>query len=206
MGDGLKRVNKPAQREQFSFAPCDSGDEYMPYPHLFSHCGQPARHLKDVFIREAGERFVQRVIHGLDVQQDEVGMRHQRVKALLKLRRFPIRRAGGIQRRVRAVRFGEGEKRICKIHLQHWLPAGKRHAAARMPVALVPACFFPEGAGARPSAACMPGVGIMAVLAAHGASGKERGEAHARPIHKGEGFDGMDAPDDVTAVRGWIFG
>ena len=66
--------------------------------------------------------------------------------------------------------------------------------------------FLNEGLN-RPlgTGADFPGIGIVAVLAAHGATGKERGEAHARSVHEGKGFNGMYAPDDVRFFRGWIW-
>ena len=124
----------------------------------------------------------------LDIEEHKVGDLQKLVKrASVRILLCGEGCGGGIEAGMHALGFEAGKQFGEEGKLQHGLAARRRHAALGAEIALVFEGFF-DGVFHRnfPAAANLPGVGIVAVLAAHRAALKEDDEADARTVDRAE--------------------
>ena len=132
---------------------------------------------------------VLRVVDVLYVHQEQVGHVHQ-LPEFVEPGAFLCE---GAARRVYAgvdvLLLRLGQKLRQKVNLRERLPAADRDTAVLSPVALAVQCLLYE-AVRRPLLALrhVPGVRVVAELAAQGAAREEDEEADTRPVHRPEAF------------------
>ena len=156
---------------------------------------------------QAAERLVQRGIGRLDVEKNHVGVIEKRREAI------GVRRGegggGGVQAGVDAAcgrGVGGAEEGSHEVGLRHGLAARHGDAAALVEgavalVALEQLANAHTGAGAGAvRAGELPGVGVVAVLAAHGAPLAEHHEPRTGAVHRPKALGGVHPPDHVNVA------
>ena len=167
-----------------------SGHQHMPDPHLCPELVHVPCAGEDVLVRDAGELLVLLGVDMLDVEHHEIGAPHQPVECREPRRIIIERPARGVEAGVDAVLFEEFEELRDELKLQQRLAAAHRNAALVSPVRLVAdglihdVLCVPEL-----PLADFPGVGVVAVAAAHAAALHEDDEAHPGPVNGAEGLE-----------------
>ena len=140
----------------------------------------------------------------LDVQQDQIRHFHQFIQLVVIARLArAVGNAGGIQAGVDVLLPGQGKQLQHKIDLHQGLAAGDGDAAlaVKSRVALV---FPDQGLGRADRAGVhLPGIRVVAVLAAHGTALQEYHKPHAGSIHSAEALSGMDKSVHSNQICSW---
>ena len=166
----------------------------MAHPHGFPDFRKEAREIQDVLVGAAGQRPVARRVCLLEVEQDEVRV-FEHGADFRESRLFAgKRRAGGVEARVDARGLRLFEEFGEKFRLPERFPAADRDAAFGSPVRTETQRLLQQFIGRKPQRRVLhaPGVGVVAVLAAHRASLQKDDVPHARPVDGAEAFERMD--------------
>ena len=168
----------------------DAGDDHMADPERDVFALQILREREDALIAVAGQFPVRVGIDVLNVQHDQVGHVHQRVELLI-VRAFPLAvgDAGGVDAGVNVLFLGQAEELQHEVDLQERLAAGDGDAAVFVELAVALKLADDLLRGHPVSLADLPGIRIVAVLAAHGAALREHHKAQARAVHRAEALD-----------------
>ena len=200
-GDRLQPGDEGAHIGQVDFIIGDAGNQHVADPQFLAVVGEVLRHGEDVRVAVAGEVAVERVVVLLQVEDEQVGDGQQLVKAahpvgVLRIEGLP----GGVDGGVHAVLFQEAEGLGHEVHLQQRFAAGEGHAAVLLPVVFVAHQLLAQ-LGRRhvdEAVAGVPGVRVVAELAAQRAAVQEHGAADAGAVHQREGLEGMDPANRVA--------
>ena len=161
----------------------------MSDPHRFSDLIEVSCHIQNVPVGLTGEDLMLFIIDVFDIQHHKIG-HFQKFSDLLKTLTLSGKRvAAGIQCGVDALGFGFPEKFCQKIDLQHRFAAGDGDSAFFSPVSFVADCFFQQFiCGVRRSNFHIPGIRVMAKLAAHRTSGHKDHISYSRSVYGTETF------------------
>ncbi len=91
---GLDEVSHSAEIIRIIGQP---GHQHVADPHGFAHVAKAACQGENVVVPHAGDTLVQILVHGLQVQHNQIGVFHQPFKVWLIVRILPVRLPGGIQ-------------------------------------------------------------------------------------------------------------
>ena len=155
--------------------------------------GQVAGHGQNIGIGAAGQLDVLLLVELLQVQHGQVGDGHQLVEAGQPLR---IIRTEGLSCSVNAgmdaLLLQLGKDLRHEVHLQQRFAAAEGDAAVIPPIGAVAQELGNQVFGIPLGTATVPGLGIMAELAAQRAALQENNEPYAGAVHQAEGFQGVD--------------
>ncbi len=188
-----QRVEESPQPGEIVVAVGDAGDEHMTYPHRFVNVAQVAGAVENVAVGVLCQLAVLIVVYVLDVEQDSVGVLHQLFK-LGKPRPLPCERLRrGVKTRVDAPLVSLAEEFREEVYLHQCLAAAHGDAALPAPIGAVVLGPVEQFVGRHlfPHAR-LPRVGVVAELAAHGATLQEDEKPDARAVHRTEGLDAVD--------------
>ena len=161
----------------------DAGDQHMTDPHGDVRVGEPAQRVEDVLVGVAGEGSVLGGVDVFDVCEDQVAGGHDALPRLVEGLLTRERRKRRVQTRVDAAGMSTFEELCHEVWLEERLAARDGNAALASPVAAVTLCLVEQIVGLSQGATVeRPGVGVMAVAAAHGAALQEDYETHAGAV------------------------
>ncbi|MNK69991.1 hypothetical protein D3C87_894020 [compost metagenome] len=142
-----------------------------------------------------GEGDVLLVVDLLDVEQHQICVVEHPIKQLVVV----THEAVGIQAGVDPLRLAGGKQLGDELLLQHGFPTGGGDAAAGgiHEVAVAGEILHQLGHSDLAAALGVPGVPVVAILAAHQAALHEYDEADAGAVDCAAGLDGMDPANDV---------
>ena len=167
----------------------ETGDENAAYPHGDSVVGEPAGHGQNAVVRLPGEGVVSGGVELLEVEQDEVRVLHEAAEVGIKGLLLGEGTAGGVERGVYPLLFGQAEELRHEFHLQQRLAPADGDTAVILPIVAIAQGTLQQG-GRLPLRASLqgPGLRVVAIAAAHHAALHKDHEAHPRAIHQTEGL------------------
>ena len=178
--------NKAMQLFQLLLCLRDGGYLHLPYPHGYVLFRQIACAVEYVLVVHPCKFLVLTAVGVLDVQQYGIGHLQQGVKAVYPgvLAREALCRC--VETGVDAPLLGLGEQVDAEVYLQQCLSSAHGDATLCSPVGAIAFCLVQQIGGFLQVGftALGPGVGVVAVGAAHGTSFEEDDEAHARTVNR----------------------
>ena len=186
-------TQESAQLGQLARIVGDARNHHMADPNGDVFLSQILGESQDPGVVMAGEAFMGLGIHVLDVQHHQVCDCHQSIQLLVvRGGTGAVSDTGGIQTGVDSLCLGQGEQLQNKVDLHQGFAAGDGDAALAVE-SFITVVFLKNRLGRADRAGIhFPGVGVMAVLAPHGAALKKHHEPDAGAVHRAEAFCGMD--------------
>ena len=171
--------------------------EHEPHPDLLAGLRQPPSEVDGGLQQPPGDLVVGLLVARLDVEQAQVDVVDHLVGVV------GVEEAGRVEAGVHAHLLGRVEHARDERRLHHRLAAGERDAAMRgLEQVLVPVNLLDHGVEVYGlPVAHLPRVGVLAVLAAQGASGHEDGHARARAIDRRVDVPRVDEADVAAFER-----
>ena len=168
----------------------DARDDHMAHPHRHALLIQVLRKREDALVGMPGQRLMRVGVDMLDVQHHKIGQAHEPVQLLIvRALALAVGDAGGVNAGVNPLLFAQREQREHEVNLQKRLAAGDGDAAVfvKRPVALQLGDNLLRGH--LRALAHLPGIRVVAVLAAHGTALRKDHKAQARAVHRAEALD-----------------
>ena len=169
----------------------DAGHEHVADPDGLADFVEVTEHVQVVIDGVARQFLVLCRVDNLDVDEQQVGGLHESFEfaeeRFITNKVYARRVDAGVDSR----RLGRLEEFDEEIHLHQGLAAAHGDAAVFPPVALVAESLFQEVLGGNVEslfALEVPGFGIVAEKAAHGATLREHDEAYSGAVHGAESF------------------
>ena len=179
----------------------DAGHEHVADPDGLADFVEVTEHVQVVIDGVARQFLVLCRVNNFEVNEQQVGGLHESFKfaevGLVTNKVYARRVDAGVD----ACRLGKFEKFDEEIHLHQGFAAAYGDAAVFTPVALVAQRLFQEVFGGNVEsifALEVPGFGIVAEKAAHGAALREHDEAHSGAVHGAESFQFVDASEHIV--------
>jgi len=173
----------------------DTGSYHMADPYGLANALQIFHHLVGVRAMMRRKAVVQIVVHGLNVEKDEIRDLQKTAHGIVK------DNTAGVQGRMYALFTTETEVCLYERSLDERFTTGTGYASCLDKVAIAQGffqqllrCPFVLDWGLE-----VPRVWVVAEEATHGAALHEGEETYARPVYRAEGFQGVD----TTYEGGW---
>lgn len=180
-----ERIEEAAQLLQIFILIRDAWNQDMANPYRLVYIAEIAGTIEYVLIRMKREFTMLFIIDMLDIKKNGIGNGHQTLEFLKHFPFFPKRLSRGIKTGVDATLMGFLEKFDEKVYLHQGFSAAHGDAALVSPIALESLCLIQQVIGTPLfSYPRLPGIRIVAELAAHGTTLQENQKPDAWSIYR----------------------
>ena len=180
-----ERIQETAQLLQIFILIGNTGNQYMANPYWLVYLAEIAGTIEYVLIAMKRKLAMLFVIDMLDIKKNGIGYGHQTLEFLKHLPFFPKGLSRGIKTCVDATLMGFLEKFDEKVYLHQGFSAAHGDAALVSPITLESLCLIQQVISCPfLSYPRLPGIRVVAELAAHGTPLQENQKSDAWSIYR----------------------